>query len=797
MIRMGTIMNFQEMLLEMLLEGKLEDTLGRHPTIPDDVKQNYLKQIPAQNAQHLDWVLSQHTKGNITSSHDINGILDTFNKVKDKLPKKQIHQYDSIDELHAAITPHQDNIKKSDNEKRADGTETLYSSSTMTIRQHHNYESTVSAASLPKSNISEVDKAKWCVSVGDGGGASHHSKYTDNGFHPVYTIEHRYPDGSSSKHMMVYDYNKKQGDQELRNEEDYRPGFSDYNSTRPDLLNHYSKVHPELMKTPIAHLFSEAGREQYKKEAEPKHQKLKATLANIPTTGMSDDEYMSNFKEGQEKQQGGIHNKLAKLVLSPTQLTHLIEHGNKGSMHEIAQRQDLSEPNMQKLANSSNMAVHHFLLSKPNISDTVFNTIIKKAHFENIPTIINHPKFNETHLDAVLNKKISDFNLTPILQRLGNKLEAHHITKIIDKGNDNTRTVLLSQFSNKLDKNHISTLIDKGKDISSRLHDKLINTIPDKLESNHISEIISKGDSYTREHLIDKLYDKFEPHHITALKDSGIETKYVLENRVHDKLEPHEISRLIGTGDSDVHNKLFSKIQHKLEPHLKELIDKGDSNTHNKIMDVFKDKLDSTHISSLIDKGNKYTHDTLLSRLSDKLKPHHIQELIDKNKEYIDTKLIHSLSHKLEPLHIKSMIENSSSVTHHDLLNHLNHKLDSDHISTFIDKTGLYTNHTLVSILHNMIKPHHISALIDKKDEDIDDIVVSKLHHKLEPKHIKALVDNGSGSLIKRFYQKLSPESKDEFSLHEQSLKDGRDELKEWYFTNSNFERLIQESLIT
>ena len=101
-------MNFQEMLLEMLLEGKIEDTLARHPTIPDDVKQDYLSKIPNQNAQHLDWVLSQHTKGNITSSHDINSTLNTFNKVKDKLPKKQIHQYDSIDELHAAITPHQD-----------------------------------------------------------------------------------------------------------------------------------------------------------------------------------------------------------------------------------------------------------------------------------------------------------------------------------------------------------------------------------------------------------------------------------------------------------------------------------------------------------------------------------------------------------------------------------------------------------------------------------------------------------------------------------------------------------------
>ncbi len=789
-------MNFQEMLLEMLLEGKLEDTLDRHPTIPHDVKQNYLKQIPAQNSQHLDWVLSQHTKGNITSSHDINGILDTFNKVKSKLPKKQIHQYGSIDELHSAITPHQDNVKKSDNEKSSEGTQELYSSPTMTIRQHHNYESCISAANLPESNPHE-GKAGWCVSVGNGGGAGHYSKYTEKGFHPVYTIEHKHDDGTSSKHMLVYDHNKTQGEQELRNEFDHRPGFNDHSSTRPDLLDNYGKEHPELMKTPIAHLFSEEGREQYKKESEPEHQKLKDTLANIPRSGMSEEEYMSNFKAGQEKRQGGIHNELAKVVLSPTQLTHLIEHGDESSMHEIAKRNDLSDTHMQKLANTSNMLVHHYLLQKPDISDNTFNTIVKKSHPDNIHTIINHPKFDETHLDAVLNKKISDFNLTPMVQRLGDKLESPHIQKIIDKGNDNTSNLLVTKIPDKLDKNHISSLIDKGKYISSTLHDKLINTMPAKLESNHISELIDKGDSYTREHLIDKLYDKFEPHHITALKDSSIETKYVLENRVHDKLEPHEISTLIGTGNSDVHNKLINRLSKKLEPHLKELIYKADYPIQDKIIGAFKDKLDSTHISALIDNGNRYTHDSILNYLSDKLKPHHIQELIGKNKEYIDKRLIYGLSHKLEPSHINSMIENRTSVTHNDLINHLNHKLDKDHISTFIDKTSPYTCHTLVSVLPYMIKPHHISALIDKKDEDIDDIVVSKLHNKLEPKHIKSLVDNGSGSLIKRFYQKLSPESKAEFSHHEQSLKDGSAELKEWNFSNNNFERLLKESLLT
>ena len=68
-------MFFKNILLEMLLEGKIEDTLDRHPNIHDEIKQDYLRQIPAHNAQQLDWILHQHTKGNIRPGHNINEIL--------------------------------------------------------------------------------------------------------------------------------------------------------------------------------------------------------------------------------------------------------------------------------------------------------------------------------------------------------------------------------------------------------------------------------------------------------------------------------------------------------------------------------------------------------------------------------------------------------------------------------------------------------------------------------------------------------------------------------------------------
>ncbi len=780
-------MNFKEMLLDILLEGKIEDTLDRYPKIPDNVKQNYLNQIPASNAQHLDWVLSQHTKGNIKPSHDINGILDTFNKVKDKLPKKQVSQYKSVDELHSAVVPHQDNIKKSDNEKSKEGTETLYSSPTMTIKQHHNYESAISGAVLPKNNKSGLDKATWCVSVGDGGGAGHYAKYTENGFHPIYTIEHKHEDGTSSKHMLVYDHTKTQDEQELRNEHDNKPGFDDYASTRPDLLDHYATEHPELKKTPIANLFNEKGREEYKKESEPAYDKLVETIKNIPKTGMSDDEYMASFKAGQEKRQGGIHTALANYVLSHKQLTHLVEHGNEGSKHEVAIRNDLSEEHIQKLANTSNMLVHDKLLDKPDLSDYGFSAVMKKSHTENAPKIMAHPKFNESHIDAFLDKKMSKVDLSPLVERFHDKLEPQHIQKIIDKGDEYTHHSLLTNAAEKLDSNHISSIIDNG---DSNVNSRIISSLPEKLEPKHISSIIAKGDSDVNSALIDHAYNKLEPQHIEVLKASGdARVNYTLENRVHDKLEPHEISTLIAKGDSDVHNKLINNFPEKLEPHhIKELIDRGDGGTHTNIINKINDKLDSSHISALIakspdlhndmihkfpdklepkhigeiiDNGQTGTKFNLINNFSSKLEPHHIKELIDNGTPMIHNILISELPKKLETSHISALIDKGDARTHNNIINQFREKLEPHHISELIDKGNIDTKISTIKMFRDTLKPSHISELIEKGGPSVHGDIISRLGNRLKPSHISSLIHNGDGgthySLMTNMYDKLEP----------------------------------------
>ena len=705
-------MKFKEILLEILLEGKVEDTFDRHPSIPHEQKEEYLKQIPANNAQQLDWILHQHTKGNIRPEHNINEILSNFNKVKDKLDKKQIHQYSNLDHLSTAISPHVKDIVKSTKDKAEEGTETLYSSPTMTIRQHHNYESCVKAGVLPKNNKTDLDKATWCISVGNGGGAAHHSSYTDNGFHPVYSIEHHHPDGTSSKHMFVYDYNKTQGNQELRNEHDRRPGFNDFGGTRPDLLDHYGSEHPEILKTPISKFFSEEGRNEYENEAMPLHKHIKKLISSIPKNGMSDEEYTHYFKEGNKKQQGEIHTVLAKCVLTPTQLTHLVEHGNEGSKYNVADRNDLSEEHIQKLANTSSMLVHNKLLDKPDLSKDVFSTIMKKSPAENARKILKHPKFNDSHIDAFLDKKMSDADISPLVERFGDKLEPPHIQKIIDKGDVVTHYSIIKQFRDKLEPHHISALIDRG---NSEVHNKIINKLSDKLEPKHISALIDRGNSYVHNNILNNLSDKLEPKHIKGLMDSAS-------------------SQVV----NDAYDNLQEESKKEAISHVQKMKDSGNSkwaefySIHRDMPLSNVDKVKIDIHASLNGHAFPVKHN-----LSDEEIKTHIHPIID--SEIDNNKGIRRSGQNL--VRFSSMLNKEqtkkllNNIGDKDSINYTYDTVLSNHVRDAIFDHAIKTgNHKLMSDtlvgggnLHN-IAPHHLEHIIKNHPENMPEIDVNGTH---------------------------------------------------------------------
>ncbi len=754
-------MRFEEILLEMLLEGKIEDTLDRHPTIPEHIKQDYLRQVPANNAQHLDWVLQQHTKGNITPEHNINEILTNFNKVKDKLSKKQIHQYKSVDELHSAILPHIDSIQKTKREKQEEGTETIYSSPTMTIRQHHNYESCVKAGFLPKNNNSGLDKATWCISVGDGGGAAHYGSYTDNGFHPVYSIEHHHPDGTSSKHMFVYDYNKPQYNQELRNEDDYRPGFSNMTSTRNDLLDHYGSEHPEILKTPIAKFFTKEGRKEYTDTTKITHENYKQLLLSVPKNGMSDEEYMHFFNEGQKKQQGGLHNQLAKVTLSDEQLNHLVNYSNENAYHQISERSDLTNNHLTKLSNTSNMLTHNNLLYYRKLPVAAFNNIVKNGHAEIAHKIIEHPGFNKTHIDTIINKGLTSDALTELTKKHFKDLDSPRIHKIIDTSNVDTLTQIPHAFDSKLEASHISKLIDKGD--SMTIHN-LINHLSDKLDETHIDKIIKNNTDklvfntlfnnshilsdnqlktilpHISEHSINFNYSDLSPNHqkviinhVQNLKDNNNERwkefTYVHPHLNMSNIEKTKVYLETSQGVHQIENNLSEK---ELQDHIHPIIDNIIDNAHTydlpRHLVNFAGLTNKEQTNKILDRIHN-SNDISINFATNSNLPNHVRDaIIDKAIKDRNTNLVH-----------RTLVlgKNITNIQPHHLeyiKQHLPIQMPN------IDKEGVHAKEVIQNAFEN---PNREFILLND--------IPKSTNKKYKSEYLDHIIKNGNDSKINRY----------------------------------------------
>lgn len=390
-------MNIHNLVEEFLLESKLKDILDKYHSISDEVKQHYIKQIPENNTQHLDWVLNQYNKGNI-SGHDINGILTTFNRNKKHLDKKQINQYKSINELQQAITPFIGN-NESIKDKAAKGTETVYTSPTMIIKRHHNYESCLKGAILPDSNKNKEKtkhgaKSQWCVSAGGENGIKEHSHYTINSLLPVYTIDHIHPDGKTERHMVVTDPFKTQFDTELRNEMNNRPGFDNFEDSSPTLLDDYIKKYPELNKTPLKEFFNNESRDNMQ------------------------DEYVKKAIDTDDK---GLLSRFAgNESLTTKHITSIIDHAishkktNPYLLHTVSRNKQLNDNHKTSIINhciesNNDNVLRTFVLSQPKINS------------ESISRITNYgiEKGNKNLLNDILHRKINfrrSHNITPDLE---------------------------------------------------------------------------------------------------------------------------------------------------------------------------------------------------------------------------------------------------------------------------------------------------------------------------------------------------------------------------------------------
>ncbi len=208
--------NMKVLLESILLEDKLSDLQSRYSHIhPDTIKDIWNNGVPSNNqGKYIDWSIKENTKNHNPSR--TKNALEIYDRNKDKIGKFN-HKW-SVNDLESITHPFTDE-GKSFNKKAEEGTSIHYEDSDIIIKQHSNHPSAVKAGFLHVDNscydnTNEPGKTQWCVSANSEEGNSHFNDYTENGKHPLYTVENK---KDKTKTAVVLNPNK---NPELRDEHD-------------------------------------------------------------------------------------------------------------------------------------------------------------------------------------------------------------------------------------------------------------------------------------------------------------------------------------------------------------------------------------------------------------------------------------------------------------------------------------------------------------------------------------------------------------------------------------------------
>ena len=429
-------MSFKKHLILSLLEGKLDDVKEKYSDIDDNTKQRILKSIPHQNAQHFDWALKQRQNLNLntddTSLHQLHDTLSNFNQHKDKLQKKNIHQYKSVDELSHATEPH---LQPKDDE-------VVYHSPTMKVTKHNNHESVIKSAWLQPDNekrneTNHPGKAEWCVSAHSLSGTQKYNEYTMHGKNDFYTIETKTPNGSR-KYALVKTNHQPLSKVELRDEKNQKPyvdntkyeSYSIQDDSPYNHINRFVKNHPEIMKTPLHSFFSGADNDNQK------HREMEINAGRL-----SSDEMNHVFNEPNQ------HNSRMVAAYSPKSSHQITEKhlntlfnykGEDITKDRLATHPNLSPSAIQKGLDDEDLSsmVKMKLAAHPNATEENLNTALNASDAQVKREAIQNPNITTKNLSTALDNNrtytIAGNEFNSATEAMKHPLlTPHHIQKIL------------------------------------------------------------------------------------------------------------------------------------------------------------------------------------------------------------------------------------------------------------------------------------------------------------------------------------------------------------------------------
>jgi hypothetical protein len=191
----------------MLSEAKIDDYKAQETNIstthdpnaehkkPENIIDHFHKHVPGGNVEHTRWLVDRYKNGEMKQEDapDMKDTLTSYNKYKDKLPKKRIGQYKSVSELKTALHPFssKDAEQHAVNQKDIDsGSTKVHSNPNLDMYHVHTREAACALGTKPNG-----EKLGWCTSHPDPGKNmfDHYNKESGNNFHIAHLHKEEFP----------------------------------------------------------------------------------------------------------------------------------------------------------------------------------------------------------------------------------------------------------------------------------------------------------------------------------------------------------------------------------------------------------------------------------------------------------------------------------------------------------------------------------------------------------------------------------------------------------------------------
>ena len=601
------------------------DILAKHKNASDVIDHFASKADPTKNKTNTQWIVNQYKKKNIRQEDapQIKSTINDFEKVKSRLEKKDINQYDHIGELRDAISTQKAQATSAAKAKKTAASNKeaemlkLYDSEGVT-----GYEIPNKEASIKNYGPAGIKaKTHWCTAANSSNNMFNHYKGGKYTMHfpndEVLQFHHQ-----SGQIMDKNDHAIHEADPRFAPYHEHISKFIAQTRPKDEISKIHSFVHYEpheiddaigkFKENPNNYSDDNDKLKEISKRAKLSDKQFN-DIHNLPLTSSWRGEHISEPTEALSENPNISHEQVGKLLSSPHREKFVgnLYYNPAVKKEHLTDLINSSEPTSmyrRRLANNPNLESHHIdeLIKSPNVYEDLAN---------------NHTiKLSPSHQRTLIDGKMGEL----MAQRPD--LTSESIDKLVKRGNERPNSVIHSRLLLNdhvhLSDHHLHDIYDaadndtKGKMFNS---DKITPELRERIFNDEIHNVkhesprynavgsFVKSKYFTKDHM-DKLLGAMGEAHSPVVKKD-------LLHRVADysKASQPQIDKMIDYSNEEGEAP-YSLIGNKnLKPkHIKAIFDMPKTNQHEKSRLLEHPAVDSDTLHHMYDKGNNWDKTSVL-----------------------------------------------------------------------------------------------------------------------------------------------------------------------------------------